>query len=149
VTSIDIGVVGHHVHNLLGTYAEKADDRDADAVAELFGRARVDFAGTTLRRRDEISAHYTALFAGAPPSRHLLTNIIIDVTDADHQVAARCRYSRWAIDPDATLLAIGDYRATFARSSDDHWHFSSFIVSRAWAATTPPTQATNPEGTVR
>lgn len=124
------GDIRHHIHNLLGTYAENADERDADAVAELFAHASVTFAGTTLLGRHDINAHYKALFAAALRSRHLLTNIIIDVTDTQ-QAAARCRYSRWSIDTDATLLAIGDCHATFLRHQSN-WRFASFAVTRAW-----------------
>ncbi|UZG59667.1 nuclear transport factor 2 family protein [Rhodococcus opacus] len=130
MTDIHLGDIRHHIHNLLGTYAENADDRNADAVTELFSHASVTFAGTVLHHRQDISAHYRTLFAAAPRSRHLLTNIIIDVTDAE-QADARCRYSRWSIESDATLLAIGDYHATFHRHHN-HWRFASFTVSRAW-----------------
>ncbi|MFC9556960.1 nuclear transport factor 2 family protein [Rhodococcus sp. NPDC056960] len=141
MTDIDLGALGLHVHNLLGTYAEHAGNRDANAVAALFDYATVEFAGTALRGRDAISAHYTALLATAPPSRHLLTNTIIDVTGPD-QAAARCRYSRWSIDPDATLLAIGDYRATFIHDHNE-WRFASFAVARAWQLPTPTYSTTN------
>jgi hypothetical protein len=123
--------IRHAVENLLGRYAEYADERDADGVSTLFGEANVRFAGTTLATADEISEHYGRIFAAAPPSRHLLSNIIVD--HADHTASARCRYSRWAIDPEAQLVALGDYRATFT-SSPDGWRFTSFEVSRAWQA---------------
>ena len=123
--------IRHAVENLLGRYAEYADERDADGVSRLFGEATVRFAGTALSTADEISDHYGRIFAAAPPSRHLLTNIIVD--HADYTASARCRYSRWAIDPEAQLVALGDYRATFT-SSPDGWRFTSFEVSRAWQA---------------
>ncbi|MBT2513607.1 nuclear transport factor 2 family protein [Arthrobacter sp. ISL-30] len=126
--------VRHAVENLLGRYAEYAeyaDERDAAGVAELFSDAVVSFAGTTLGTADEISGHYGRIFAAAPPSRHVLTNIIVD--RAGSTATARCRYSRWAIEPDAKLLALGDYRATFA-GAEGAWKFISFEVSRAWQA---------------
>lgn len=123
--------VRHAVENLLGRYAEYADDRDVAGVTELFNDAVVSFAGTTLETADEISGHYGRIFAAAPPSRHLLSNIIID--PAGSTATARCRYSRWAIEPDAKLLALGDYRATFTAAEGD-WRFLSFEVSRAWQA---------------
>ncbi|MEV8150448.1 nuclear transport factor 2 family protein [Arthrobacter sp. NPDC080073] len=123
--------IRHAVENLLGRYAEHADERDADGMSRLFSDAAVRFAGTVLSTADEISDHYGRIFAAAPPSRHLLTNIIVD--HADLTASARCRYSRWAIDPEAQLVALGDYRATFT-SSPDGWRFTSFEVSRAWQA---------------
>lgn len=137
MTETHAGDIRHHVHNLLGLYAEKADDRDASAVAELFSHATVNFAGTVKHCQGGISAHYTTLFAGAPPSRHLLTNIIVDITGPD-EVAARCRYSRWSIAADATLLAIGDYHATFTHHHE-HWRFATFAVSRTWQTPAPAT----------
>lgn len=123
--------VRHEVENLLGRYAEYADDRDVGGVTELFHDAVVSFAGTILGTADEVSGHYGRIFAAAPPSRHLLTNIIVD--PAGSTATARCRYSRWAIEADARLLALGDYRATFTRT-DGSWKFTSFEVSRAWQA---------------
>lgn len=123
--------VRHAVENLLGRYAEFADERDADGVTTLFGSAVVSFAGTILATAEEISDHYSRIFAAAPPSRHLLTNFIVD--PAGGTAEARCRYSRWAIAPDAKLLAIGDYRATFT-ATDGAWKFTSFEVTRSWQA---------------
>ncbi|PRB66728.1 nuclear transport factor 2 family protein [Arthrobacter sp. MYb213] len=121
----------HAIENLLGRYAECADARDARGVAELLGKARVSFAGTVLDTDEQIFGYYQSLFAAAPVSRHLLSNIIVD-PDIDGG-SARCRYSRWAIESDARLLAMGEYRASF-RVEDDTWEFTAFEVSRAWQA---------------
>lgn len=119
----------HAIENLLGRYAEYADDRDARGVTELLGKARVSFAGTVLGTDEEIFGHYQSLFAAAPVSRHLLSNFIVN-PDIDGG-SARCRYSRWAIDADARLVAIGEYRASF-RVEGETWAFTAFEVSRAW-----------------
>lgn len=123
--------IRHAAENLLGRYAEYADDRDAEGVTALFRDAVVRFAGTTLDTTEQIGDHYGRIFADAPSSRHLLTNIIVD--HSDQGASVRCRYSRWAIEPEAQLLAIGDYRATFTTTGHE-WKFVSFEVSRAWQA---------------
>ena len=121
--------IRHVVENLLSQYAEFADERDADGVSRLFSGAVVRFAGTSLATPAEISEHYARIFAAGPRSRHLLSNIIVDA--AGDTASARCRYSRWAIEPEAKLLALGDYRATFDCAGES-WSFTSFEVARAW-----------------
>ncbi|WP_328814177.1 nuclear transport factor 2 family protein [Rhodococcus sp. NBC_00297] len=123
--------VRHEVDNLLGRYAELADARDADAVAELLARADVHFAGTTITGRDAIGRHYGHLFETAPISRHLITNVIVDAQQ--DRADFRCRYSRWQIDPTAQLLAIGDYAGT-CRTGESSYFLASFTVTRSWQA---------------
>jgi hypothetical protein len=121
----------HAIENLLGRYAEYADERDARGITNLLTNAGVRFADTELTTDREIFGHYQMIFASAPVSRHLLSNIIVDPgTDGG---SARCRYSRWGIETDARLLAMGEYRASF-RIEGDTWEFTAFEVSRAWQA---------------
>lgn len=119
----------HEIENLLGRYAEAADERDAETVACLLDRAVLHFAGTDVVGCDDIRTHYARLFASAPLSRHLITNVFIE-TNGD-EVRFRCRYTRWQIEPTAELLAIGEYAGTCS-TRDSGSYITSFAVSRSW-----------------
>lgn len=121
----------HEVENLLGRYAEAADGRDSDTVADLLARAVLSFAGTDVLGRDAIRTHYARLFASAPHSRHLITNVITETDSGDDDVRFRCRYTRWQIEPTAELLAIGDYTGTCA-TRDSGSYITTFAVNRSW-----------------
>ncbi len=119
----------HEIENLLGRYTEAADERDADTVAGLLDRAVLHFAGTDVVGRDNIRTHYARLFASAPLSRHLITNLIVETNGDD--VRFRCRYTRWQIQPTAELLAIGDYVGTCSTRGSGSF-MTSFAVYRSW-----------------
>lgn len=118
----------HEIENLLGRYAEAADERDAKTVASLLDRAVVHFAGTDVVGRDGIRTHYARLFASAPLSRHLITNLIVETNGDD--VRFRCRYTRWQVEPTAELHAIGNYVGTCS-TRDSGSYITSFAVNGA------------------
>lgn len=127
--SSDGALARHEAENLLSHYALCADECDDTGVANLFAEAEVEFAGTVLRGRSDVADHYRELFAAAPRSRHLLSNIVVD--PVENGAHARCRYTRWLLDGDPTLGALGDYEARFV-VTDGQWRFAAFRVSRAW-----------------
>ena len=83
-------------------------------------------------------ALFADAFRDAPPVRHLLSNVLIDVhEEAGRRTAeVKASYIRWPTSAAAAPLALGDYAATF---SDDGrgWHFDRFVVRRVWTQPRP------------
>jgi len=75
---------------------------------------------------------YRRAFDGTPPSRHLVTNVIVSMESRD-RAAARCRYARWLFETSAELVTLGEYESTFHRG-DDGWRFARHTVTRSWAS---------------
>lgn len=96
------------VANLLARYAEAMDLGDFDAVADLFADGLVTSEGT-------------------PHTKHLTTNLILDIDDEAGTASARSYYCvLQAVPPDFPLQPIitGRYHDTFARDGES-WHFAS------------------------
>ena len=81
------------IENLIYTYAERIDAGDLDGVAELFEHGRIEAApGITIDGTDQVRKLYegsTRLYEdGTPRTRHMTTNVILDVADDDRTVCA-------------------------------------------------------------
>ncbi|MFN8625992.1 MAG: nuclear transport factor 2 family protein [Candidatus Binatia bacterium] len=120
------------IQNLLGTYAERLDAGDFAGVAELFAHAAI-----TVERLDthaagvaEVQALYeqaTRRFPddGTPHTKHVTTNLIIEIDDAAGSASCRSYFSVFQMTPDLPLQPIiqGRYRDRF-ESVDGRWRFA-------------------------
>jgi hypothetical protein len=100
------------VANLVARYAEAMDLGDFDAVAGLFAGGVVTSEGS-----DD----------GTPHTKHLTTNLILDIDDEAGTASARsCYCVLQAVSPDFPLQPIitGRYHDTFVRDGQN-WHFAS------------------------
>lgn len=123
----------HAVENLVYRYAELADDRDAAGLGQLLAAATLTFPGAPDRHgADAITAHFQHAYADAPPSRHLVTNVIVEAP-VELVVAARCRYTRWLLHDPAELVALGEYHATISFREDPHGALTVLTVTRSWS----------------
>jgi ketosteroid isomerase-like protein len=121
---------------LVHRYAELLDGGDIEGVVELFADAawRSDATGEVRRGREQIKAVYDRiiLYDGTPKTRHLITNLTIDLVDGAHEATGRCYYTvLQGIDagaPIETILA-GRYHDRYRRGANG-WQFSErlFIV---------------------
>jgi hypothetical protein len=124
--------VRHEVENLLYRYAELADAQDADGIGHLLADATLVFPGTgPLHGCGPVGEHFRRLFEGTPPSRHVVTNVIVTAGGGE-TASARCRYARWLLGASADLVALGEYESTFHRSAGD-WRFDRHVVTRSWS----------------
>jgi ketosteroid isomerase-like protein len=125
------------ITTLVYRYAELLDSGDIEGVVELFADAdwRSDSTGEVRRGHDQIKAVYDRVILyddGTPKTRHLMTNLIIDVADgADVATGRSCYTVLQGIDagaPIQTILA-GRYHDQYRRTSDG-WQFAErvFIV---------------------
>jgi ketosteroid isomerase-like protein len=126
------------IENLLYTYAERIDAGDLEGVAELFTHGRIwgspdPTPEQVIEGRDRILALYrgsTRIYPdGSPHTKHLTTNVIIDVHEAGDTASARSYYTVLQKVDDAPLQPIisGRYRDTFQRL-DGHWWFDTRIM---------------------
>lgn len=126
------------IENLIYLYAERLDAGDLDGVAELFRHGRIQPApeapdGASFEGRDAVRALYaraTRLYEdGTPRTRHITTNVILEVDAGAGTAAARSSFS--VLQRTETLplqpIIVGRYHDTFRRR-DGRWWFDTRIM---------------------
>jgi hypothetical protein len=119
------------IANLIARYAELIDLGDFDGVADLLADAAVgDGDGPSLLTgRDAIRSLFTATTRlhpdGTPGTKHVTTNLIIDIDEAHDRAAARSYFTVLQAVPGLPLQPIlaGRYHDTFGRHRGD-WVFA-------------------------
>jgi len=121
---------------LVHAYAGRLDAGDFEGVAALFEEAtwRSESTGEVRRGREEVRAVYerVRLYDGSPRTKHLITNLTIDVEPDVDRAAAECCFTVLqgieAGEPIQIILS-GRYVDRFERSAGV-WRFSDrlFIV---------------------
>ena len=130
----DVGVPSdaEAINALIMTYAERIDAGNLDGVAALFAHAtwRVPartepFSGSAAVRRV-----YDAviLYDGSPCTRHVVTNLVVELRGADRAVA-RSYFTVFQALPDFPLQPIiaGRYHDAFERV-DGTWRFADRLI---------------------
>ncbi|MBO0855739.1 MAG: nuclear transport factor 2 family protein [Nocardia sp.] len=126
------------IENLVYTYAERLDSGDLDGVAALFAHGRIRgmedgppetvFEGTAgVRQMYELA---TRLYEdGTPKTKHLTTNLRIEVDEQAGTARASAYYCVTQATPDLPLQVIvtGHYRDTFHRV-EGAWWFDTRIM---------------------
>ena len=120
---------------LIFTYAERIDAGDLAGVAALFADATYRSAqGGCYRGRaavfDVLSQKVILHADGTPRTKHLTTNLIIEVDEARATAAARSTFvvlqatDRLALQP----IVAGGYRDRFVRAAQT-WRFDDRLIS--------------------
>ena len=82
---------------LVCSYAERIDTGDLDGVAQLFAHAtwRSEATGQVLRGVQEIRSVYdhVVLYDGTPRTKHLLTDLVVDVDPDGRTAVGRCSFT--------------------------------------------------------
>ncbi len=121
------------ISNLIYTYAERMDAGDFAGVAELFADAVVTAEGGEERHGSaEVLAMYESFTRrydddGTPKSKHVTTNLILDIDEAAGTATCRSYFTVLQAVPGQLPLqpiCAGRYRDTFVRA-DGAWRFSS------------------------
>jgi 3-phenylpropionate/cinnamic acid dioxygenase small subunit len=119
------------IENLVYAYAERIDAGDLAGVAELFRDGRIEAApGVVFEGVDAVRGLYesaTRLYDdGTPRTRHVTTNVTVEVDDDGATATARSYYTVFQQTDELPLQAIiaGHYRDTFHRV-DDRWTFDT------------------------
>jgi 3-phenylpropionate/cinnamic acid dioxygenase small subunit len=119
------------ITNVLFRYAELVDQGDFDGVGELFshgsygmdGTQSFTGAGVAQAMRDSVRT-----YDGSPRTKHVMTNAIVELDDADHAMSRSYFTVMQATDelPLGPILT-GHYHDTLARI-DGAWRFTSRVI---------------------
>lgn len=121
---------------LVYRYAELLDGGDIEGVVDLFAGAawRSAATGEVRRGRDQIKSVYerVMLYDGTPRTRHLMTNLVIDLDEDATEATGRCAFTvLQGVDDGSPIEAIlsGRYHDRYRRGPDG-WQFAErvFIV---------------------
>jgi len=113
-------------------YAERLDTGDLDGVAALFAHAtwRSPARPEPLRGAAAVRRAYDVvlLYDGVPSTRHVLTNLVVEVESPD-RARARSYFTVFQARPDFPLQAIicGRYHDAFERA-DGAWRFADRLI---------------------
>ena len=130
------------IHNLIARYSFLVDDGDFDGLGELLAacaftlgdgpavqgkNAIVQLARSALQTYDD----------GTPRTRHITTNILIEIDEAAGTAQSRSYYTVLQSLPDFPLqpIACGTYRDRFERY-EDGWRFAARKVQMRFAGDT-------------
>jgi 3-phenylpropionate/cinnamic acid dioxygenase small subunit len=121
------------IENLIYRYAEHIDNGDLEGVAQLFRNAEIISSVHDVRRTgfDEVLEMYQLscrLYeeTGTPLTRHLTTNVIIELNENGTQANARSYYTVIQATSRFPLQAIisGRYKDQFLKEGNE-WRFAS------------------------
>jgi 3-phenylpropionate/cinnamic acid dioxygenase small subunit len=118
------------IENLIFAYAEFVDAGDLGSVASMFEHAEIGVDGMSegLRGADKILGLLRATIRihddGTPRTKHVTTNVQIEVDDEEGTATARSYFTVLQATPELGLQTIvaGRYRDRFERGSGG-WHF--------------------------
>jgi 3-phenylpropionate/cinnamic acid dioxygenase small subunit len=122
------------IARLIFGYAEQMDLGDFDGVAGLFAHAtlRSNLSPTVRQGTREVGALYremVILYEGIPCTKHVTTNLIIDIEARGDQASARSYFTVFQARPELALQPIiaGRYHDQFSRH-DGQWRFSDRLI---------------------
>jgi hypothetical protein len=117
------------IERLIYTYAELVDAGDFGGVGDLLADATFIGAGVPVVGRDAIAEGFAETVIryadGTPGTKHLITNIVIDLAEDGGSASSRCYFTALQALPGLPLqpIASGRYRDRFALG-DGCWHFN-------------------------
>ena len=117
---------------LVHRYAERIDAGDLDGVAALFADAAYGRAGGPVRLGTAAVREALAvvkLHDGSPRTKHVVTNLVVDVDEAAGAASARSYFTVLQATPTLPLQPIlaGRYHDRFVRA-DGTWHFAERVI---------------------
>ena len=127
------GPARDEIADLVYAYAERIDAGDFDGVADLLADAEVTAEGAdrSWQGRDEVRSLYESGTRrhddGTPRTKHVTTNLVVEVDEAAGTAAARSYYMVLQAVPGELALqpiVAGRYRDRFERV-DGRWRFAA------------------------
>jgi 3-phenylpropionate/cinnamic acid dioxygenase small subunit len=119
---------------LVYAYAELLDSGDFERLADLFAAAtlRSNRNAAVRRGRDEALALYrdtVLLYDGIPATKHVITNVVVEVEPGGSHAAARSYFTVLQSRPELPLQPIiaGRYHDRFARDGTA-WRFADRVI---------------------
>ncbi len=120
------------ITSLLCEYCDSVDRGDLDGFAALFSEGAWGIAGDLAEGADAVRAvlENVILYDGKPNTRHLMSNLNINVDANGQQASATCVITVMQCVPgDFPLqpIFVGTYHDTLHRS-DDGWRFTERVI---------------------
>ena len=124
------------ITKLIYTYAERIDAGDFAGVGELFAHATLTFEGfgDAVTGGDAIEALYARTTRryedGTPHTKHVMTNVMVDVDDAGATARSRSYFTVLQAVPGALALQpviAGRYRHTYEQV-DSQWRVATMHI---------------------
>ncbi len=117
---------------LMAEYCDSIDRGDLDGCAALFRGGRWGIAGQLAEGEAAVRALLAnvTLYDGVPRTRHLMSNVLIEVAADGNRASARsCIMVMQGVPPDFPLQAIfiGSYRDVFVREREQ-WCFRERVI---------------------
>jgi 3-phenylpropionate/cinnamic acid dioxygenase small subunit len=122
------------IENLIYRYAELIDQGELQSLAELFRHAAIVSPehGTEIRGCDAVLKLYQGSCrlhpdSGTPLTKHLTSNVIIEVASDDESASARSYYTVIQATEKLPLQPIisGHYHDYFVKAEDQTWQFKT------------------------
>lgn len=115
----------HRLTSIMFRYCELFDTGDFDAFAALFERGEWHQAGPGAPAARKWIADNIYLYDGTPRTKHVSTNVIVEVADDGATASASAYVTIFQALPDLPLQPIfsGRYGDLFARDAGD-WYFT-------------------------
>lgn len=122
------------IKNLIFSYAELLDTGDLERVGRLFERATLRMHGAegALQGAEAVQQLLeTAVirYDGIPSTKHLVSNVLVEVDDDRRSASARSYYTALQARPELPLQPIlaGRWHDRFERRGDQ-WSFSDRLI---------------------
>jgi len=129
---MDAAGARHEIENLIQSYAERMDLADFEGVGALLEGARYGGDGMEpLAGGAEVArllAGGIRLYDGSPRTKHVTTNVIVELGPAAGEARARSYFTvLQAVDGPPVTIVAGRYHDHFA-VRDDRWRFTERII---------------------
>jgi hypothetical protein len=127
---------GEAISALIYTYAERIDAGDFAGIGEVFGSATLTFEGfgDAISGSDAVEALYLRTTRryedGTPRTKHVMTNVIVDVADDGVSASSRSYFTVLQAVPDALTLQpiiAGRYHNRY-EYTEGNWRFSAVHI---------------------
>jgi hypothetical protein len=122
------------IKNIVSSYAELLDLGDIDGLAKLFTKATVRTHGSDqeLRGADAVKQlieHSVHLYEGIPSTKHVVTNMLVEITDDRRSATVRSYYTALQARPELPLqpMIAGRWHDRFERVGDS-WHIVERVI---------------------
>jgi 3-phenylpropionate/cinnamic acid dioxygenase small subunit len=132
--SVAMGDDVQAIRNLVYSYAELLDTGDIKGLAQLFAHATVRTHGSDheMRGAEPVRAlieQAVRLYDGVPGTKHLVTNVAVEVDEDRGSATARSYYTALQARPELPLQPIlaGRWHDRFERAADG-WRFTDRVI---------------------
>lgn len=127
-----MGTAEQRILALMTEYCDSIDRGDLDACAALFRRGRWGITGSLAEGEAAVRALLAnvTLYGGVPLTRHLMSNVLVQVAaDGDTATARSCIMVMQGVPPGFPLqpIFIGSYHDVFVREGEQ-WCFRERVI---------------------